>query len=530
MRTEFLIIAFNIVFFLTNLLYLQMVEKIFDVKSSKSKIAFFSIISSVVGTSMLISFGSMSTLGYFIMLAFYTLIVMAFYRKISFMTRMCCVLFFNLNIMFSRAMISSVISIISGRSILDISIETTSFWMILIYTSILTSLVTVLMLKILPTKFLRLIGQKTDYLVIYFALLIFSNIYMILNGNVYIHEIYYEWLPVHQIVAALTTLGSTYVGVFALVGFDMLRERRESLEQDALYHDVIKNRALSIVEVNCTKDTLTRLMVNGQAVDIPNCSFTEYTNKLVKENVHSDDHDAMIYHDSAAYISEQYFNGNTELTSEFRIITESGDVRWVRSLVSSKKDAETDDVIAVIAALDDIHETKSNEMLLHQKAQMDSLVGAYNKKATEMHIENYLNLEKPGALFMVDLDNFKGINDNFGHAYGDEVLKEIHSIIAANFREKDVIGRVGGDEFIVLLTGKVGIERISQKAEALCREINKVYTEDNVSVEISCSIGIALCPEHGKTFDELYQKADTAMYRCKKKTKNGYVLYSADIE
>ncbi len=530
MKVEILIILFNIFFFFTNLLYIELVERIFSVKNSKYKIGFFAVTTSLVGTVMLVFFGSMSSLGYTIMLVVYAITVMSFYRKISVMTRLCCVFVFNLHIMFSRAMITSIISIISGKDIIDLSRNNTSFWLILILTSILTTVITFIMLKLLPRKYLKLIGERTDHLILYFALLLLSNLYMIVNGNVYIHDIEYEWLPIHQIVAAVTTLASTYVGVFALVGFDMLKERRETLEQDAIYKSVIKSRSLFMLEINCSKDLIIRFLERGEQQPIPQMSYSKYTRALFAKWVYEEDYDAVCRHESIENIISQYHIGNTEITSEFRVILDEGEYRWIRSLISMKKDVETGDVIAIIATLDDIHEAKTKEIDLMQQAEIDPLVGVLNKIATEAHINKQIKVDKYGALFMIDLDNFKGINDNFGHAYGDEVLKGVTAEIAKRFRNHDIIGRVGGDEFIVFLVGAVGKARILEKAKAVCDALNKVYRKDGTEVEISCSLGIAIAPSHGVSFNSLYQKADIAMYECKNNTKNGYVVYSTELE
>ncbi len=207
----------------------------------------------------------------------------------------------------------------------------------------------------------------------------------------------------------------------------------------------------------------------------------------------------------------------------------NGSVRWVRSQISAKKDEKTEDIIAVIAYVDDVHDSKIKEEELKRKAQIDPLVGAFNKKATEAHIKAHLNKHKAGVMFMIDLDNFKSINDNFGHKYGDEVLKEVYDKIARHFRAKDIIGRVGGDEFVAFSLNNIKTEEIERKAGEICKSINKTYSVDDVHVEISSSIGVAISPEHGKVFDELYHKADMAMYERKKKSKNGYSIFNKDV-
>ncbi len=521
-----LIVLFNVIYLFTNVLYLELIERIFDKKNSKTKIFLFGVISSLSGTVLLFSFGSMSALGYFIMLVFYTIMVFAFYRSTSKTTRICCALFFNLHIMFSRAIITAILSFASGETFYEISSDPEIFWWVLVTTTILTALINLAMLKILPRKYLKLLGKKSEALIVFLLLLILANIYMIVNGNVYIHDIGYSWLALHQVVAAFVSLFTGYVGVFSLIGFDMLKEHRQIIAQDAIYKQVVESRSIYIIEINCTKDRVTKYIENSETMPIQDVSYSEFYEKKVRGFVVEDDQEIIADNISLANILENFKNDKFESSAEFRLVHDDGDCYWVRSIVSTKKDPESDDVLAIIAILDDINDMKS----IQHTAQLDSLVGAYNKKATEMHIKDYLNENNQGVFFMIDLDNFKSINDTFGHSYGDDVLKNVHASIAKNFRTQDIVGRIGGDEFVVFLTGGVDESKIIQKAQALCKAINREYTQKNLAIEISCSVGVAISPEHGRTFEELYYKADLAMYSCKKKTKNGYVIYTADIE
>ncbi len=526
MIKEFLIVLFNIVFFINNLFYIELIEGIFDIKSKKSKIFLFSLGSSLIGTIMLVFFGSMSALGYGIMLIVYFTTVMNFYKNQNFIAKLACVLHFNIHIMIARAMIAASFSYFFDQSIYELCANENTFWLILICTSALNALITVSLLKLIPYKFLRIIGQRTDQLLLYIALLVVGNIYLIANGNVYIHDIDYPWLQLHQFIAALCWLLTTYVGIFMLVGYDILREHRETLEKDIIYKQVLESQSLAIIELNCTKNKVSRFIKRGRKVSVPNVSYTEYVNLRLKEFVHPKDLDMVSYHISSENIINNYKKGCKLLSLEARTLLSDSTIRWARYSITSKLDLESDDIVAIITVTDDIHDSKTNAIELLYKSQTDPLVGAYNKKTTELLIKNHLAENRSGSLLMIDLDNFKSINDNFGHSFGDEVLIEVHEKIATHFRSDDIVGRVGGDEFITFYKNHLSEEAIRKKAEAICSHINKTYHQDGISVEISCSIGIALAPEHGHTFDTLYQNADIAMYTCKKSTKNGYSIFS----
>jgi len=184
-----------------------------------------------------------------------------------------------------------------------------------------------------------------------------------------------------------------------------------------------------------------------------------------------------------------------------------------------------------IGFLENIDELVRKEKYLLQKADTDQLTGFYNKAATETFISEALlssSSETTHALFCLDLDNFKGINDGFGHLFGDEVLKELTGNIKKAFRTSDILGRFGGDEFVVFVYDIPSIEYIKEKAAVLNKCLNKTYRKDNVACTVSASIGIAVFPNDGTTYETLYKKADEASYTAKKSGKNTYRFASTE--
>ncbi len=190
--------------------------------------------------------------------------------------------------------------------------------------------------------------------------------------------------------------------------------------------------------------------------------------------------------------------------------------------------------IRVIGKMNDV--TAKYEQIENLKviSQVDQLTGLYNKITTERLITSTIKnrRSKDGiyALFIIDADNFKSVNDNFGHLYGDIVLTQLADHLKTLFRSNDIIGRIGGDEFIVLLRDYSSLELIIKKAKGICSLFNKVYTEDSVSVEMSASVGISLFPDHGKSFNELYNNADIALYHVKSSGKNNYKIYDSKLK
>ena len=159
------------------------------------------------------------------------------------------------------------------------------------------------------------------------------------------------------------------------------------------------------------------------------------------------------------------------------------------------------------------------------------MTGLLNKTAMQEEVEHYLSKSDYGAIhamMMIDTDNFKNVNDNLGHDYGDKVIKFVASTIKDIFRETDYVGRMGGDEFMVFMkntTKKITEER----AERLNDRIRKVFVEKGKTVGISCSIGIAYYAKDGSDYATLFKAADKALYEAKEAGKDCYRTFNKEI-
>ncbi|MFR4591026.1 MAG: diguanylate cyclase domain-containing protein [Eisenbergiella sp.] len=161
------------------------------------------------------------------------------------------------------------------------------------------------------------------------------------------------------------------------------------------------------------------------------------------------------------------------------------------------------------------------------KTKLDGLTGLYNRSGFAGKIEQCLKEKSAGkkmeALFLLDLDYFKQINDTFGHQTGDRVLCDVAEKLRLSLRSNDLIGRLGGDEFIVFVRGADNEDGFRRCAEKLNSVLMKKYEENGKEVSISASIGIAVA-EQGTDFNELYKRADIALYEVKRCGRNGYRL------
>jgi diguanylate cyclase (GGDEF)-like protein len=163
--------------------------------------------------------------------------------------------------------------------------------------------------------------------------------------------------------------------------------------------------------------------------------------------------------------------------------------------------------------------------------ERDAMTGLYNKISGIRYVKNELKVRDDKAvhaLFVIDIDNFKDVNDTFGHAFGDKVIVEFADTIAAIFRDSDIVFRFGGDEFVAFAVNISDPNYAEQKAVELNDALRKHCSEDDAKCGISASIGIACFPFHGLTYDTLFQNADSAVYITKQNGKDGYTVFSDD--
>lgn len=170
--------------------------------------------------------------------------------------------------------------------------------------------------------------------------------------------------------------------------------------------------------------------------------------------------------------------------------------------------------------------------LLQQRAQIDGLTSLRNRAYLDEHLSGELSRIKrqSGALgaIMIDVDNFKSINDTYGHLIGDQVLRQIGEVLNSQTRKEDIVARYGGEEFAILTPG-VGHDGTCQLAERLRQEVEKIRIHTrNGLLRITCSFGVAY--HDPNTPDTLLQRADQALYAAKRRGKNCVVVYDPNLK
>jgi diguanylate cyclase (GGDEF)-like protein/PAS domain S-box-containing protein len=190
-------------------------------------------------------------------------------------------------------------------------------------------------------------------------------------------------------------------------------------------------------------------------------------------------------------------------------------------------------VIGMYGIIKDITENKKSRQKIHHMAFHDSLTGLPNRRLFQNTLEQLLadlkNTSLKAAVMYIDLDRFKGINDTLGHEMGDQLLVAVSNRLKNCLRNTDLIARQGGDEFTVLLPNLISKSDAATVAEKIINALNEAFLINEQELAVSGSIGIAIFPEDGKDSVTLMKNADAAMYRVKDEGKNGYQLYTSEI-
>jgi diguanylate cyclase (GGDEF)-like protein/PAS domain S-box-containing protein len=216
-------------------------------------------------------------------------------------------------------------------------------------------------------------------------------------------------------------------------------------------------------------------------------------------------------------------------TLEKRFIRKDGSTLWAEMTVSLVRD-DAGEPQYTMAFVSDIGARKQAEDAIRHQALHDPLTDLPNRSLLEDRLNQALALtkrtDKPAALFVVDLNGFKEINDTYGHEIGDRVVQEVSSRLKSGLRSSDTVARLGGDEFAIVLpeTDSAGSLRAVTK---LINQFEVPIEVQGIRVHVSASVGIALFPDHAADGDELLRHADVAMYAAKR-MKSEYTIYNAD--
>ena len=217
-------------------------------------------------------------------------------------------------------------------------------------------------------------------------------------------------------------------------------------------------------------------------------------------------------------------SGTRNISLEYLRRMPNGQNIWVRTDIHFMVDPENSHLCA-IWTLRDINSQKQESLNLQIAAERDEMTGLLNRASSTKQIQQTLENDpyEQHALFMIDIDNFKTLNDTLGHQEGDRFLTMLAHTLKKSFRENDIVGRIGGDEFFVLMKNIPSVLVVAEKASTLLG-VSQMCCDQYPDLNLSISIGISTYPFNGKNLETLYTQADKALYQAKHKGKNQFVF------
>lgn len=223
-------------------------------------------------------------------------------------------------------------------------------------------------------------------------------------------------------------------------------------------------------------------------------------------------------------ISRRMENNQNFVETEFRLKVKSGEYIWISSvfviMINEKNNVEY-----ILGLFKNVNEKKSIELECTQLARKDAMTRLYNKTYVQHLIMDELEKatdENQAAMLIVDIDNFKNVNDMYGHYIGDKVIIEFANRILEVTREDDIVGRIGGDEFVIYLKNVPSKDVLNNKIHRIISNLQFRFVEQGVNTYICCSMGGVLCNENMSDYTEAYKKADRNLYLAKSNGKNTY--------
>lgn len=217
--------------------------------------------------------------------------------------------------------------------------------------------------------------------------------------------------------------------------------------------------------------------------------------------------------------------------SEIELVKKNGDTFWCA--LSGKAISPENPHEGSIWLFEDVTVQREQDEKLRRLASIDSLTGLPNRSVFNDRLEHAIHKSARNgsqlAVFFLDLDHFKNINDSLGHKAGDILLCEVARRLTKCIREEDTVARLGGDEFTIILEGVSSAKHVAKVADKVLSSIAESYMLENTEVNVSPSIGISLYPADGRDVDLLVRNADAAMYYAKKNGRNNFQFYSSDM-
>ena len=319
----------------------------------------------------------------------------------------------------------------------------------------------------------------------------------------------------------------------ALISVEDITERHEHRMAYLHYVQTVEHESeqyLLYVESDLTTDRIEkfagRILAEGDQE--LSCSHTDFGRLLLDRKFRF-----LEAEKASAYFSREallllYEQGRYRERTEWQVRYPDDSVHWLDTDVVLMEEPYSGHVQA-FCRMRDMTEEKLAQLEILERSERDRMTGLYNRVTAEERTRQLMSDHAPGILVLLDLDDLKGINDTYGHDEGDRAILGIAQVLKKQFRESDVLGRLGGDEFLIYLPGAAeSTEVVSFTITTMLRKLSSVSVGEDQ--HIRCSIGCAVQRAQEDPFEVLFKQADKALYHVKRSGKNDFAFYEPEME
>ncbi len=402
------------------------------------------------------------------------------------------------------------------------------FGMYLIFYSfvLITDLNPLSILLIIPFMILTIVYERQVFsLVMSIAAVVIGGIDCIC-GRLFNNPLTYEKISMWQLVVATAFL----LNIVAYIIDRQESRRKAQIERERKKLELLVAVGIKrIFEYDVKNDTMKiATSVNDEYGDERYIEEFETTAKQRRYVLYAD-------YEKLSRFVEDANNGAATIAHEMRLRDHNGDYKWYRVKGATLYDASgaPDKVIGILTNIDEV---KRIELRKADEDMRDPLTKLYRKNYAKQLIGDFLKAQNESdriefaGFLSLDIDNFDIINDRMGKAFGDEILKNIAADLETLFYPTDILARVGGDDFIIMMKNITSIGDINKKIKEIQKIINRTYVGENVNFGSTVGIGASIYPNDGDDFDTLYNKAEKALFHAKNAGKNCYAFYDPALE
>lgn len=327
------------------------------------------------------------------------------------------------------------------------------------------------------------------------------------NSREPIHYTFEEYLEIYKGLILLSAAGLILLTLYLLRVRRNRIQRENAIEMEHLHQFSLMTNEC-IIKYDVKQDRL--IMQNNTLV---------FQDREVIQPFLSEDAQIELKTENERKFAEQL---REMLRNEIKVVEieliQDGEPRWFKLSLAYVSNEYT------IGRLSDIHEEVEHRTQLEREANYDALTGMMNRTALHHHVMEHLTKNSSGIFLLLDLDNFKKVNDTKGHREGDKVLQAFSEFLQTHFHTDDYKARLGGDEFVIFLPVKMSEKELREYLDAFLQDVAKRVFADYQDCGLSVSVGAAFVQENLSSFEDLYRAADSAMYMAKYGGKNGYFI------